>query len=242
MDEILMEQENPRRGRANKEVFFTGPSASYDDFIGMWDTSYDGQELIDYWNLCNSLGATIPRRSFGADPEDNKQRSHMGGGDGYMPLSRTDSMVTLNPDSIEYITSPNVPIDAVAFYGYLRSLNELISQCLTQYIDQFEGLSGYELNLDCPNIQRTKPTEGYHAWHCEDAGYGVGKRVLAYMLYLNDDFDGGETEWLYQKRREAPTEGRMVIWPAGWTHVHRGLPPLNGEKYIVTGWVSTIRG
>ena len=59
-----------------------------------------------------------------------------------------------------------------------------------------------------------------------------------YMLYLNDlDGEGGETEFLYQKMRVKPEENLMLVWPASYTHAHRGNPVL-GEthKYIVTGW------
>ena len=27
------------------------------------------------------------------------------------------------------------------------------------------------------------------------------------------------------------------MWPAHWTHIHRGNPPLSGEKYIATSWI-----
>jgi hypothetical protein len=56
-------------------------------------------------------------------------------------------------------------------------------------------------------------------------------------MYLNDVEHGGETEFLYQKRRVSAKTGRVVIWPAGYTHVHRGNPPLSGEKYLLTGWL-----
>jgi len=56
-------------------------------------------------------------------------------------------------------------------------------------------------------------------------------------LYLNDVEEGGETEFLYVKRRVSAKKGRFVLWPAGFTHTHRGNPPLSGEKYIMTGWV-----
>jgi hypothetical protein len=39
------------------------------------------------------------------------------------------------------------------------------------------------------------------------------------------------------KYRIKPIENRFVLWPAGMTHIHRGNPPLKGEKYIATGWV-----
>jgi hypothetical protein len=48
--------------------------------------------------------------------------------------------------------------------------------------------------------------------------------------------EGGETEFLYQHMRVKPEQGTLVIWPAAFTHTHRGNPPLSNEKYIVTGW------
>jgi hypothetical protein len=57
------------------------------------------------------------------------------------------------------------------------------------------------------------------------------------MLYLNDVEEGGETEFLYLKKRIKPQQNRLLIWPAGFTHTHRGNPPLSNNKYIITGWV-----
>ena len=56
------------------------------------------------------------------------------------------------------------------------------------------------------------------------------------MLYLNDDYQGGETEFLYYKKRVQPERGKLLIWPAGYTHAHRGNMVLEGMKYVVTGW------
>jgi hypothetical protein len=89
-------------------------------------------------------------------------------------------------------------------------------------------------------IQKTLPTEGYHIWHCEDDGsYGNG-RVLAWILYLNDVEEGGETEFLYQSLRIKPKVGTFILFPAYFTHTHRGNPPLSGVKYIATGWIEVI--
>jgi hypothetical protein len=88
-------------------------------------------------------------------------------------------------------------------------------------------------------MQRSVPLsgDGYHRWHSERFGMNTVERVLAWTIYLNDVTDGGETEFLYQGLRVAPKHGRIVIWPAGWTHVHRGNPPLSNTKYILTGWI-----
>jgi hypothetical protein len=60
---------------------------------------------------------------------------------------------------------------------------------------------------------------------------------LVYIAYLNTIKDAGETEFLYQKIRIPPEENTMIIWPAAFTHTHRGNV-VHGEKskYIVTGW------
>ena len=81
-------------------------------------------------------------------------------------------------------------------------------------------------------------TEGYHNWHCEHSAMIKDRMtLLAFMVYLNDVDEGGETEFLYQHVRIKPEEGKFTICPTAWTHAHRGNPPLNGTKYIATAWV-----
>jgi hypothetical protein len=58
------------------------------------------------------------------------------------------------------------------------------------------------------------------------------------MVYLNTLTDRGETEFFYQNHFEEPKEGKLVIWPSDWTHLHRGVPSLTQTKYILTGWCS----
>ena len=87
-------------------------------------------------------------------------------------------------------------------------------------------------------IQKTLPTEGYHVWHIEHGkGFDNEARAFVFTIYLNDVKEGGETEFLHFSKRIKPKTGRIVIWPAGFPYVHRGNPPLSGEKYILTSWM-----
>mgnify|MGYP000468581620 CR=1 FL=1 len=87
-------------------------------------------------------------------------------------------------------------------------------------------------------IQKTLPTEGYHVWHVEyGKGYDIEKRAFVFTIYLNDVEEGGETEFLHFSKRCKPKAGRIVIWPAPFPYLHRGNPPLSGEKYILTSWM-----
>jgi len=60
-------------------------------------------------------------------------------------------------------------------------------------------------------------------------------RILVFILYLNT-VDDGETYFETQNLKIKPEQGKLVLWPANFTHAHKGLPPKQ-EKYILTGWV-----
>jgi hypothetical protein len=92
------------------------------------------------------------------------------------------------------------------------------------------------------NLQHYRAGEGgYPYWHCElypkDASCEPLHRHLLWTIYLNDGFDGGETEFLYQQRRIVPKAGSLLIAPTAFTHTHRGNRPERGDKYIATSWI-----
>ena len=110
--------------------------------------------------------------------------------------------------------------------------------CYPLYTEKYSILQNADSHkIYTIKVQKTSPGGGYHIWHCEDSARVMRNRLLVFTLYLNDIDDGGETEFLYLSKRVQPKTGRMVIWPAGFTHTHRGNPPLKGDKYIITGWV-----
>ena len=90
------------------------------------------------------------------------------------------------------------------------------------------------------NIQKYNPGEGYHALHCENAGGSDIMRVMAWMIYLNTVTDKGGTYFSSYNRTIKPKEGRLVIWPAYFTHYHRGVVSKTQTKYIATGWYSFV--
>ncbi len=120
------------------------------------------------------------------------------------------------------------------------------------YVDSIT-LERHNFKIDCFKHQRTLPGEGYHIWHIEyplfvphedDRPKGeipnMLTRIAVYTLYLNDVEEGGETEFLHQHMRLKPKKGTLCIFPSGITHLHRGNPPLKGEKHIMTGWVNVL--
>ena len=108
--------------------------------------------------------------------------------------------------------------------------------------DTLAGLVRAVLRPGPINLQRyTGGQGGYPYWHCElypkDATAETLHRHVLWTIYLNDGFDAGETEFLYQQRRIVPKTGSLLIAPAAFTHTHRGNRPVGGDKYIATSWI-----
>ena len=115
---------------------------------------------------------------------------------------------------------------------------DAVKMCFSHYKSMFGVLDHYEnLGILHYKVQRTGKGGGYHIWHSEDSRHEVSSRLFAFIVYLNDVEEGGETELLYQHRRIKPETGTVLLFPAGFTHTHRGNPPISNTKYIVTGWI-----
>ena len=91
------------------------------------------------------------------------------------------------------------------------------------------------------NLQRYAPGEGFKRWHCDwtisDEATEPVHRVLAWILYCNDLPEGG-TEFHWQDHHEPAERGKLVIFPAGPSHIHRGRVSHEHTKTIATGWIN----
>ncbi len=137
--------------------------------------------------------------------------------------------------------------DIVLFSDAVPQVEDIIvramNECLSRYREEYHCLDSLgQISSDEIKLQKTEPRGGFHKWHCEAARVATAKRVLAWTLYLNDIPEGeGETEFVWQGVRIAPKAGNFAIWPAAFTHVHRGNPVYSCDKYIATGWFSLIK-
>jgi hypothetical protein len=124
------------------------------------------------------------------------------------------------------------------FSGVSQDINKVLDVCIQAYSDEFFVLKNIaNIRSDEIKLQMTPPRGGYHVWHCEHGSKFNADRVLAWTLYLNDIPDGeGETEFLWQGVRIKPKTGTVCIFPAAFTHTHRGNPVYSCNKYIATGW------
>lgn len=190
----------------------------YVDFIGMYEGVYpDGycHHMIEEFERFHREGLC-----------GNRQNS-----EGVTKLQKQDEFVGLNIKN----HTPS------SFNGEcsLRIFFEGLQRCFDEYVNEFDVLKEPSLKCSSVKMQKTMPGGGYHVWHPEQGNGDHASRGLVYSLYLNtlEPDAAGETEFLYQRCRIPPKENCMVIWPAAFTHTHRGNT-VHGHhpKYIITGW------
>jgi len=192
--------------------------AEYKDFIGVYSNVYpEGycQHLIEQFEVMEKNGAGANRiKSEGAS-------KHV----------KNDYQISLNLRGHALERFDNADSVSIFFDG--------LQKCYDDYAAQFSVLQHQQIRATVMKMQRTSPGGGYHVWHGEQGNGEHASRVLVYMLYLNtlEPEEAGETEFLYQQERYRPTENTIILWPAAYTHVHRGNTVFGQKsKYIVTGW------
>ena len=73
-----------------------------------------------------------------------------------------------------------------------------------------------------------------HDTHVDVSNADNAKRFLAFVCYLNDDFDGGETIFPQFDYQSTVSTGSVLVFPVTWTYLHRGKPLTNGHaKYML---------
>jgi hypothetical protein len=188
-------------------------------FIGIYDNVLTTQEcnsVLDYFNLMKKFNLVFDRQSVG---------------DGLAHQKNDETVFLFEPD--EMFLDATHPI--------LKLSLDRVWDCYKQYSSKFSVLQkSNKHGILGLRLQKTPIGGGYHDWHYENNGRQNSSRMIAFSIFLNSVPIGGETEFLYLHERVNAVEGRVAIWPAGFTHTHRGNPPISNEKYIITGWLDWL--
>tara|TARA_R100000734_G_scaffold19121_2_gene18277 strand:- start:10963 stop:12228 length:1266 start_codon:yes stop_codon:yes gene_type:complete len=121
-----------------------------------------------------------------------------------------------------------------------KALNEKIAQTLQLDIKKGEGLQGQKYQVG----QYFRPHLDWfqgdsYINHCLHSG----NRTHTFMIYLNDNFEGGGTNFPKLNQIVKPERGKAVWWrnmdenKVGIQNVlHEGMDVIAGNKYIITSW------
>ena len=148
-------------------------------------------------------------------------------------------------------TEMSVPLDA--------PVDNLISSKINQYFAQYHWDIGKMFDDEWEqNQERDVPTNLLQNFVYEDEGYSIVKydsndgffewhfdrldddrksrqRAFSCLIYLNDNFEEGETDFYWHKI--IPKTGKIAFFPSAHQWVHKGRVPKNGCKYIITTWL-----
>lgn len=191
-------------------------NSQYIDFIGLYDNVFpDGfcNHMITEFDRLFDKGLCRNRQSFDRVRKIDKQ------------------------DDFCFINVKNHAFSDFNGVSVIEAFTRGLQDCFDEYINEYDILKEFNLKSTVLKMQKTAPGGGYHVWHPEQGHGDMASRCLTFISYLNTIKDAGETEFLYQKLRVPPKENTMTIWPASFTHTHRGNV-VHGDKakYIVTGW------
>jgi hypothetical protein len=187
-----------------------------DNFIGVYENVVPAtlcNDIISFFESCDKLGLTRTRQQ---DEQVSKLKKH----DDLLMVPSTKVLEMINYD----VLSEFATLFWVEAYKKYADKYDVLTDLASHQIYSFK-------------MQRTPIGGGYHIWHCEQGDRFSSGRILTFTCYLNDVVEGGETEFLYYPKRVPATQGTFLIFPGGFTHTHRGNPPLSNTKYIITGWV-----
>ena len=73
-----------------------------------------------------------------------------------------------------------------------------------------------------------------------DAHYDGGptsKRWVSAILYLKDNYKGGEIEFVHYDLKIKPKAGSLYLFPSGYSHAHIAHEVTDGTKYAIVTWV-----
>jgi len=90
-------------------------------------------------------------------------------------------------------------------------------------------------------VLRYKPGQRY-VFHHDQADFQDRPeyyRTLSTVLYLNDGFEGGGTEFPHKTFK--PKAGYALFFPSNWCYPHSGQEVLSGEKRVAVTWWYALR-
>tara|TARA_Y100000004_G_scaffold125072_1_gene140676 strand:+ start:225 stop:893 length:669 start_codon:yes stop_codon:yes gene_type:complete len=99
----------------------------------------------------------------------------------------------------------------------------------------------YELGVAAAYYYRTYDKGDDYQWHVDKAKDPTTDLKVSILIYLNDDFEGGNTMFLNERLRVEPKKGRILMFPCGPHFIHKSSEILSGKKDVIWNCFSQNR-
>ena len=128
---------------------------------------------------------------------------------------------------------------------------DLVLVLLREKLARLAGVPAH--GLEAPQVLHYQPGQSFD-WHVDyfdpaNPGHreplaSGGQRVVTALVWLNDDYNGGETAFVHGDLKAKGRKGDALLWanvtPLGAPQPlsrHAGLPPTSGEKWVLSQWM-----
>lgn len=116
---------------------------------------------------------------------------------------------------------------------------------IAAYVDEYQELHYAPRLYDSDyRLQHYPVAGGYYRRHYDGAPWDSGslnQRVLGVVMYLNTVARGGETAFPEHDIKVPAIAGDVAIFPASWTHPHRGCVPISNAKWMISSFIMSDR-
>ncbi len=84
------------------------------------------------------------------------------------------------------------------------------------------------------NMLRYSGGQEYKAHYDGSTG---SARALSAILYLNNDYEGGQVEFVNFNVKIKPEPGMLLLFPSNYAYTHIAHPVTSGTKYAIVTWL-----
>lgn len=134
------------------------------------------------------------------------------------------------------VVDPEHRIASVLFSQHLSALRAKFDLKMNEILKPLvKHLWGHQLS-EHEGTQLVRYSSGGHYIPHSDVGRQTRNRYYTVLCYLNDDFEGGNTQFPSFNRSVTPRCGKAVLFPSGY--LHGGEPVTSGQKYVLVSWIT----
>ena len=116
--------------------------------------------------------------------------------------------------------------------------SQKVNDITVEYIAKYPQLQIQDssFRLEDMRFKYFRPGNFFKVFHCEQS-FELPYRILSFMVYLSDHDEGTE---FYSGKVIKSEKGKAIIFPAFWTHLHRGQK-CNEDRFIMGGYFNLIK-
>tara|TARA_R100000781_G_C4045812_1_gene115647 strand:- start:70 stop:702 length:633 start_codon:yes stop_codon:yes gene_type:complete len=124
------------------------------------------------------------------------------------------------------------------------NLEQAVASCFVQFV-------GPKYNCEFKSYEPCQflgyPVGGHYNAHNDSEHFNIKtrkwessvKRDVSFLFYLNDQFGGGELEFIDLGLTIKPKKGMMIAFPSYKEFTHKVHPVTWGHRYTLVSWVQT---